>query len=565
MSTAPIPIHRHRGLGLQPTLAALAALVVAAILIALLVDRIFFGSSSPVGIGSGVAATQARSLPPFGDVDLAGANNVIVHVGMRQSVIVHADTNLLSRVTTQVRSGSLVIGATPGPLNAKSPMFVDVNLPSLGAVALQGSGNITVTGISGRTLTAMVQGSGTIDASGTTTRLDVTISGSGTGLLDQLIARDVSASVSGSGSIMLTATHSLNARVSDSGTILYSGNPSRHTTSVTGSGTFTNTAVSRRRSPPGASDSALSARQLAGERVIYSYRGLTPPASLVAQIRAGQAAGVIFYGDNIASKAQIQRVIAQLQKDATASPVKLPLLMMTDQEGGQVRRLPGAPSRSEKQIGQSANPAAATQAGRGAGVNLRGAGMNLNLAPVLDVYRNAGNFIDRYGRSYSKNPRKVAQLGADFIGAQQRTGVAASAKHFPGLGAATASRNTDVDPVTLSVPLASLRSIDELPYRSAISTHVKLIMVSWAIYPALDPDRPAGLSSRIVQNELRKRLTLQERHNHRRTRSRRAACLREHRQPRGARRPRRHGPAPVRKPESPPRHRRDQRARPGTE
>ena len=94
MSAAPIPIHHHRRLGhLQLTLAALAALLVAAILIALLVDRIFFSSSSPAGTGSGVAATQARSLPPFSDIDLAGANNVIVHVGERQSVIVHADNN----------------------------------------------------------------------------------------------------------------------------------------------------------------------------------------------------------------------------------------------------------------------------------------------------------------------------------------------------------------------------------------------------------------------------------------------------------------------------------------
>jgi beta-N-acetylhexosaminidase len=132
--------------------------------------------------------------------------------------------------------------------------------------------------------------------------------------------------------------------------------------------------------------------------------------------------------------------------------------------------------------------------------------MNVNLAPVLDVYRQAGNFIDRYGRSYSNNPHTVAALGADFIVGQQRTRVAATAKHFPGLGAAAASQNTDLGPVKLSVPLTSLRSIDELPYRSAISAHVSLVMVSWAIYRALDPRRPAGLSSRIVQNELRERL-----------------------------------------------------------
>ena len=210
-----------------------------AILIALLVDRIFFSSSSPAGTGSGVGATQARSLPPFTGVDLAGANNIIVHVGARQSVIVHADSNLLRRVTTHVRSGSLVIGTTPGNLNAKTPMFVAVSVPSLYALKLQGDGNITVTGINNRSLTAVLGGSGNIQATGTTTRLDVTISGQGTALLHQLIARDVKAGLSGDGTIMLTATHSLNAGVSGSGTIVYGGNPPHVTTSVSGSGTIT--------------------------------------------------------------------------------------------------------------------------------------------------------------------------------------------------------------------------------------------------------------------------------------------------------------------------------------
>jgi beta-N-acetylhexosaminidase len=259
--------------------------------------------------------------------------------------------------------------------------------------------------------------------------------------------------------------------------------------------------------PLAAPQQRLSPRQLAGQRVIYSYRGLTPPPTLLQKIRAGEAAGVIFFGENIASRAQIRGVISELQQAAAKSPVKAPLLMMTDQEGGQVRRLPGAPALSEKQIGVSADPAsAARQAGRGAGLNLKGVGMNVNLAPVLDVYRKPGNFIDEFGRSYSRSPRTVARLGADFIRAQQRTGVAATAKHFPGLGAATTTQNTDERPVTLRLSLSALRTVDELPYSSAIASGVRLVMLSWGTYPALDPRRPAGLSPTAVQGELRKRL-----------------------------------------------------------
>ena len=264
--------------------------------------------------------------------------------------------------------------------------------------------------------------------------------------------------------------------------------------------------------PVSAADAAaiagLTRQQLAGQRVIYSYGGLTPPGSLLWLISHGDAAGVIFFGKNISSQAQIKAVIKRLDQ-ANASklnPVREPLLLMTDQEGGIVRRLPGAPLLSEKQIGQSAHPAsAAAAAGTGAGRNLRRVGMNVNLAPVLDVYRQAGNFIDQFGRSYSNSPKTAAALGADFIKAQQAARVAATAKHFPGLGAATRSQSTDLGPVTLNVPLHSLRTVDEHPYPAAIAAGVRLIMVSWAEYPALD-HRPAGLSATIVGGELRQRL-----------------------------------------------------------
>jgi beta-N-acetylhexosaminidase len=251
----------------------------------------------------------------------------------------------------------------------------------------------------------------------------------------------------------------------------------------------------------------LTLNQLAGERVIYSYAGLQPPPSLLAAISAGEAAGVIFFGPNIANVPQIRGVIQRLQRARLASPVHAPLLMLTDQEGGEVRRLPGAPTLSEKQIGESPNSLAlARSSGRAAGQELLSAGMNLNLAPVLDVYRTNGNFIDQFQRSYSNNSAVVASLGAAFITAQQATGVAATAKHFPGLGDATQSQNTDLVPVVINETATELRTVDEAPYRSAITAGAKVVMVSWARYPALDPALPAGLSSKIIQGELRGRL-----------------------------------------------------------
>jgi beta-N-acetylhexosaminidase len=262
-----------------------------------------------------------------------------------------------------------------------------------------------------------------------------------------------------------------------------------------------------RRAARAATGAALTSQQTAGQRVIYSYPGLTVPSALLQRISAGQAAGVIFFGENISSDSQIAAVITQLRQAQAQSPVTAPLLLMTDQEGGLVRRLPGAPTLSEKQIGQSADPAgAAGAAGTDAGQNLAGVGMNVNLAPVLDVYYKSGNFIDQYQRSYSNDASVVTACGQAFITAQQATGVAATAKHFPGLGSATKSQNTDTGPVTLTVSLSNLRAKDEVPYPAAIAAGVKLIMVSWATYPAFDRSNPAGLSTAVVENELRTRL-----------------------------------------------------------
>ena len=256
----------------------------------------------------------------------------------------------------------------------------------------------------------------------------------------------------------------------------------------------------------------LSARQLAGQRVIYSYAGLTPPKDLLSLIRRGEAAGVIFFADNISTRAQIKAVIATFEQanESAENPVRAPLLLMADQEGGGVRRLPGAPVLSQKGIGRSTDPAGeAAKAGAGAAENLSGVGMNVNLSPVLDVYRQPGGFEDKSGRSYSASPEVVANLGAAFIRSQQEGGVAATAKHFPGLGAATALQDTDARPVTLKVSTESLRSVDEFPYKAAIQAGVRLVMLSWAVYPGLDAKMPAGLSSTIIKEELRDRLGFQ--------------------------------------------------------
>jgi Putative auto-transporter adhesin, head GIN domain len=241
MTVAPTSVHsgreQHRS---RSVLAAVVAFLVGGLTVALLHHFDVFGaSSSSTTEGSGVSATQARDLAAFNRVELAGSNNVVVRVGAKQSVVVRADDNFLDRVTTQVQSGELVIANTPGSFTTRSPMSVEVEVPTLNALTLTGNGNVVVSGIEAKSLVVSLPGNGTLTGSGTARRLDVTVSGSGTVQFTRLVANDARAVVTGSGSIFITATKTLDASVSGSGAILYTGNPQDVTKSVSGTGAIT--------------------------------------------------------------------------------------------------------------------------------------------------------------------------------------------------------------------------------------------------------------------------------------------------------------------------------------
>lgn len=234
MTSATAPTHHVSRLALIVG-ALLVAAVTAAVTLLVLRDGGSEATSSTVVQGSGVAASETRSLPAFQAVQLAGSNQVAVRVGEPQSVVVTGDDNLLALVTTEVRDGALVIDSD-GSFSTEKPMSVEVSVPSLGAVALSGSGVVTVEGVDAEKLVARLPGSGLLVVDGTTERLDAELTGSGRLLLAELVAQDATAVVSGSGQIEVHATRRLDATVSGSGTITYRGDPAMVTQRVTGSG-----------------------------------------------------------------------------------------------------------------------------------------------------------------------------------------------------------------------------------------------------------------------------------------------------------------------------------------
>lgn len=239
---------------------------------------------------------------------------------------------------------------------------------------------------------------------------------------------------------------------------------------------------------------SVDLRRLVGQLVVGRYSGPRPSTAFLARVRAGQLGGVILFGDNTAAGlAATRRAIVELQAAARKGR-NPPLLVMTDQEGGDVRRLPGAPELAPAAMSSTA---VAHAQGVAAGRLLRSVGVNVDLAPVADVERASSSFLGT--RSFGSNPAVVAARACAFARGLSSTGVAYTLKHFPGLGSADA--NTDVQRVSIPVPAAELRA-GYAAYHVCGSSPDAMIMISSAIYPSLTKSTPAVLSPKIYAHEL---------------------------------------------------------------
>jgi beta-N-acetylhexosaminidase len=245
----------------------------------------------------------------------------------------------------------------------------------------------------------------------------------------------------------------------------------------------------------------LSPQLLAGERIVTGLRGTSVSPELRKAIARGRVAGVVLFAENLPSRAAGRHLIARMQAIKRPPKLRDPLLVMTDQEGGLVKRLGGAPTASAWQTGARGAAFSAKQ-GRRAGANLRDVGINVDLAPVLDVGR-PGGVIAETERSFGATAARVSATAVPFAKALQVGGVVATGKHFPGFGAAT--ENTDFSVERIDLSKRELRAVDEKPYAAFTAAGGEMVMLSTAIYPAFSND-PAAFTRAIVNGELRNRL-----------------------------------------------------------
>ncbi len=231
------------------------------------------------------------------------------------------------------------------------------------------------------------------------------------------------------------------------------------------------------------------------------FSGTEVPAPLRRMIARGELAGLVFFEENLPDRAAAKRLSAEIQSIPRPRGLRDPLLAMVDQEGGLVKRLAGPPTLSAAQMG-AAGARVSREQGQATAASLRRAGINADLAPVLDVAR-AGGTIAATERSFGESAARVSATAVPFAMGLQEGGVAATAKHFPGLGAA--DENTDFAVQRIVLSKQELRSIDERPYRRFIAAGGEVVMLSTAIYPAFSP-RPAAFARPIATGELRRRL-----------------------------------------------------------
>ena len=244
-----------------------------------------------------------------------------------------------------------------------------------------------------------------------------------------------------------------------------------------------------------------SIRRDIGQLLIGSFPGTTIPAELRSLAREFGLGGVILFARNIEAAEQV----AELARDVQDLATELPLWVSVDQEGGRVARLkaPFTEWPPMAVLGRSGDVALASRFAAALAAELRAVGVTLDYAPVLDIHTNPNNPVIG-DRALSDDAEMVARLGAAIIQGLQDNGVAACGKHFPGHG------DTSVDshealPV-VEHPPDRIRRVECVPFREAIRANVAFIMTAHVLVPALDEDKPATLSRRIVYDLLRDEL-----------------------------------------------------------
>lgn len=237
----------------------------------------------------------------------------------------------------------------------------------------------------------------------------------------------------------------------------------------------------------------MSLRDMVGQMFVVSMGGTEPDYYIEKMVRERNIGGVILFGYNMKSERQVTSLTRSLQDLSMRTEPAVPLFVAVDQEGGDIASAPWvAPEPAAAEVGSRGDPEEARDAAARMGRQLMKAGVNTDLAPVVDTGFGAaiGN------RAYGDDPELVSRMGRAAVRGFEDAGVVSAAKHFPNHGAAHSDSHVSLPVVRHDAQ--TLRSHDLPPFEAAIEAGVPMVMVGHLVYPAIDPDHPASLSKDAI-------------------------------------------------------------------
>ncbi|NDI34187.1 beta-N-acetylhexosaminidase [Chengkuizengella sediminis] len=249
----------------------------------------------------------------------------------------------------------------------------------------------------------------------------------------------------------------------------------------------------------------MSLEQKIGQMFICGFDGLQPTKEIETLITKYHIGGIIYFRRNISSVDQVHRLSGSLQQLAKKNS-NVPLFISLDQEGGMVNRIDQGVTffPGNMALGATGNPDIAYQAAYISGSELRVLGINMNLAPCLDINNNPDNPVIGV-RSFGDEAKFVGNMGTAMVDGYQAANVSAVIKHFPGHGDTQVDSHLSLPEITHS--LNRLKEIELVPFKQAIEHGVDAVMTAHIMFPSVEPDRkPSTLSNKIITGLLREEL-----------------------------------------------------------
>lgn len=245
----------------------------------------------------------------------------------------------------------------------------------------------------------------------------------------------------------------------------------------------------------------FSDKQMAGQRLIVGFEGTELNAELEFLIDTLKVGGIILFSINLVDPGQIKDLSFSMQSYARSCD-QPPLLIAIDQEGGQVARLK-EPFTQFPGNSKMKGPEDAVYFARTTAKELLEVGINMNMAPVLDVAPEGINSV-MAERAFGPDPDWVSEQGRVVIEHLQAENMMAVAKHFPGIGRTVLDSHFELP--DLDIDVDAMQGFDLFPFKTAIENDVAGIMLSHIRYTGIDPDWPASLSQIIADDLLRKEM-----------------------------------------------------------